>query len=102
MTMPDDDAPPPPFDLEAVYDAEIYPLMVQIIERCQAHKVPMFATFCYRSNEDGYDFATTLLPRDGWQAEPIRDAAAHLINPKPRLMAFTITKAEWPGEDSTE
>lgn len=45
------------FDLEAVYDAEIAPLMAQIIEVCKTHKLPMFATFLYandpESEEDG-------------------------------------------------
>jgi hypothetical protein len=38
------------FDLEAIYDAEIAPLMTKIIEVCQAHKMPVFATFLYRND----------------------------------------------------
>jgi hypothetical protein len=40
------------FDLEAVYDAEIAPLMTQIIEICHKHKLPMFATFLCMNDPD--------------------------------------------------
>lgn len=34
-------------DKEAIYDEKISPLMAQIIEICQEHKIPMFAEFQY-------------------------------------------------------
>lgn len=50
------------FDLEAVYDAEIAPLMTKIIGICKKHKLPMFATFMYASDADEqHDFCTTEL-----------------------------------------
>jgi len=54
-----------PFDLEAVYDDEIAPLMTQIIAICKAHKLPMFTTFVYRAEgQDSADLCTTNLPFD--------------------------------------
>jgi hypothetical protein len=41
------------FDLEAIYDAEIAPLMTKISNICQAHKMPMFAAFLYMNDPDG-------------------------------------------------
>ena len=41
-----------PFDLEAVYDDEIFPLMAAIIAVCKRHKMPMFATFQYVEDEE--------------------------------------------------
>jgi hypothetical protein len=50
------------FDLEAVYDSEIAPLMKRIIDICKAHKLPMFSTFLYASDaQDGHDLCTTNL-----------------------------------------
>jgi hypothetical protein len=43
------------FDLESVYDSEIAPLMTKIIEICNAHKLPMFATFLFANDPDGDD-----------------------------------------------
>jgi hypothetical protein len=40
------------FDLEWVYDAEIAPLMSQVIEICKNHNLPMFSTFLYANDED--------------------------------------------------
>jgi hypothetical protein len=54
-----------PFDLEAVYDAEIAPLMRQIIAICKRERMPVFASFAYGSDGEGHDFCTTHLPFDG-------------------------------------
>jgi hypothetical protein len=40
------------FDLEQVYDKKIAPLMAQIIEICQKHKMPFGAQFTYANLED--------------------------------------------------
>ena len=37
------------YDLEAVYDAKIAPLMTQIIAICKRHELPMIASFAYRA-----------------------------------------------------
>ena len=39
------------YDLEAVYDEQIAPLMAQVIELCQEHQLPVIASFCYRQHE---------------------------------------------------
>jgi len=41
------------FDLEQAYDEKITPLMDQIIEICQEHKMPMIADFIYCVNDQG-------------------------------------------------
>lgn len=41
------------YDLEAVYDEKVYPLMKQIIDICQEHQMPFVASFQYVS--DGED-----------------------------------------------
>jgi hypothetical protein len=46
------DGHPPEFDLEKVYDEQISPLMAQIIEICQQHKIPMVASFQYATEEN--------------------------------------------------
>ena len=43
---------PSPFDLESVYDRDVAPLMAKIIAICQAHKMPMIASFCYARGRD--------------------------------------------------
>lgn len=90
----------PAFDLEAVYDTEIYPLMEQIIAICHREKMPMLATFCFamgrdKSDPEGVDYATTLLPRDNWQAPEIKEAAhimLHGASTRPKMFAFTVTE----------
>jgi hypothetical protein len=59
-----------PFDLEAVYDNEIAPLMAKIISICREHKLPMFATFLYASSDDQNDYCTTNLPFKGEREIP--------------------------------
>jgi hypothetical protein len=50
------------FDLEAVYDTEIAPLMTKIIDICKQHKLPMFATFLYANEVEGDNgFCTTVV-----------------------------------------
>ena len=66
------------FDLEAVYDSEIAPLMTKIIEICKAHKLPMFATFLFANDPDGEDglcttnlmFKERPIPHELLQLEP--------------------------------
>ncbi len=59
------------FDLEQVHDAEIVPRMMEIIELCKQHGIPMLASFCYRhgSEEDAEEdfYSTTFIkrPADG-------------------------------------
>lgn len=41
------------YDLEAVYDEQIEPLMAQILAICKQHRMPMFASFAYQGTADG-------------------------------------------------
>ncbi len=62
-----DTTPTPTYDKEDIYDAEIAPLMTQIIEICKRHEIPMLASFTYRSCPDGQDYCTThLTGPNGW------------------------------------
>ena len=50
------------FDKEAVYDAEIAPLMQQIIDICKREEIPFMASAVYKNAENGADMATTHIP----------------------------------------
>lgn len=51
-----------PYDLEAVYDEKIAPLMAEIIAICTEHNMPMLASFAFRGYDDGSnDLCTTAL-----------------------------------------
>jgi hypothetical protein len=92
--MPDKN-PEPEFDLEAVYDAEIAPLMTQIIDVCKRHGMPMVASFCYAvSEEDGFDFCTSSVPRDNWAPPAFDEARRAFMSPRSGLLGFTITKKD--------
>ena len=65
----------PVFDLEAVYDDKISPLMKQIIAICKEHEMPMVASFVYRIDEEGgNDAANTCLPFGDRQPERLKHA----------------------------
>lgn len=53
------------WDLEAVYDTQIHPLMEQIISICKEHEMPMLASFQYAKNGDDADFCTIRIRYDG-------------------------------------
>lgn len=83
----------PAFDLEAVYDAEISPLMKRIIEICKEHELPMVASFCYRSDGDGAnDASNTCLPFGDRQPERLKHATKAVYGgyDSAKLMAFTV------------
>jgi hypothetical protein len=46
------------WDVEATYDEQISPLMLQIIAICKEHRIPMAATFVL--NDEGMRCTTTL------------------------------------------
>lgn len=74
---------------EAVYDAEISPLMAQIVAICKAHKINMAATFALDpADEEGNEgpmFRTTVLPVDPTD----EDGHKRIMDCR---RAFTITK----------
>lgn len=87
------------WDLEAVYDEQINPLMAQIIAICKANKMPMVATFAYANAEETADheekhyFCTTVLQWDGRDPEGIQRAYRE-IKREPMAFAITITTKE--------
>lgn len=42
-----------PYNVEAIYDTEIAPLMKQIIAICLKHEIPMVASFAYADDGTG-------------------------------------------------
>lgn len=81
------------FDLEAVYDAEIAPLMMQIIDICKRHRLPMFATFIFRDTEEKAGLCTSALRFDG-RTRAIVDAAWMITRGDSGPMFRVKTRAE--------
>lgn len=71
------------YDLEEVYDAEIAPLMAQIIEICRRVGMPFVASFSYRRDEDGeYDFCSSALGSPERTPEKFHDIVQLLVGEK--------------------
>lgn len=90
------------FDLEAVYDAEIQPLMTKIIAICNAHKLPMFATFFYKSagDEDDGDFCTTnLYFKERPDVEALAKLAPIIQGYRGPAVRMRVTKGDGSVED---
>jgi hypothetical protein len=81
-------------DSEAVYDAEIWPLMAQIIDICTRHKIPMLASFQYadETQPGGPAASTTRIPFDGEM--DCYDQAVRLIMGSPVCFGLTITTSK--------
>jgi hypothetical protein len=75
---------------EAVYDAEIHPLMAKIIDICKANGIPVVASFDISGPEDDGLHCTTLTGVT-WEEMPekFKRAKAVLIE-QPQAFAFTI------------
>jgi hypothetical protein len=80
-------------DKEPVYDAEIVPLMTQIIDICKANGINMVASFQLRNetDEEGHALCTTLLPlnKDCFP-DDFRNFGKALYT-RPTVIAMTIT-----------
>ncbi len=77
-------------DSEAVYDELIAPLVTQIIAVCREHRIPVLATFQYRSDADGPPaFCTTRVPFAGMSGA-INEAVEVLMG-RPKVFGVTIT-----------
>jgi hypothetical protein len=85
-------AEPESWDLEAVYDAQLFPLMEKVIAICKEHRIPMVATFTYARDEarDATDHCTTRLAFPG-RLVPSHDEAYRAIRRRCSLVAITIT-----------
>ncbi|NKG32084.1 hypothetical protein FVB43_18820 [Erwinia rhapontici] len=81
------------YDLEAVYDEQISPLMQKIIEICNQHQMPMLCSFAFHNDADlGVGDCTTLLNSfDGRFHAPFV-MALRAIRIGPSCTAFAITR----------
>ena len=78
---------------EAVYDAEISPLMTRIIAICKEHDIPHVASFQLddeRPDNNGFCCSTVKVPPDA--CDRIKRAYAALYT-RPEAFAFTITSS---------
>lgn len=93
------------FDKEAAYDAEINPLMAQIIDICKREAIPMVASFHLRDaaeDDDGEDdgencgdmLCTTALTAFENTPYSFKAAYGNFLSRGPEMFALTITKAK--------
>ena len=78
---------------EAVYDAEISPLVKQIIEICNKHNIPALMSFADDfSEEKGQGFRSTLL--NNFQGRHVEEyeKSGNLLGIKNYLTVVTTTK----------
>lgn len=92
------------FDLESVYDAEIAPLMTQIIEICHKHKLPMFATFLCMNDPDesGDDLVctTSLLFKERPIPDKMMSLPGIILSAKRSALRLRVTKADGSIEET--
>lgn len=88
------------FNLESVYDEQISPLMKQIIEICNQHKMPMICSFAFENCEErGVGDCTTVLNAyEGRVHLPFNKALKQIRGGSDFITAFTITSVS-KGDD---
>lgn len=81
------------FNVEAVYDEKISPLMRQIIAIAKEHGIPMFATFVYEQDTDGNGtgHCTTLINDIPDRHVEKLQECSRVIQRRADFMAFTIS-----------
>jgi hypothetical protein len=83
------------WNLEAVYDSEIAPLMAQIIQICQRVDMPMVASFAYENDVGGRGLGLCTTQLGSFQPEQIRRAGTALrSNGGPPPMKLTTERAD--------
>lgn len=84
---------------EAVYDAEIAPLMAQIIAICERESIPVIASFQYAHSpyEEGDAFCTTHLPGVN-EAEAFKQAYRAIYRAANPVSASVITVRDSDGK----
>jgi hypothetical protein len=87
------------YDLEAIYDEQIYPLMEQIITICQEHRIPLVCSFQYGTHDANTDDEDrglcTTYSAHGRKCPELTRAKDIIVKGLPaenRLMAFRVTK----------
>jgi hypothetical protein len=92
VDVPDPNETPKAWSREAAYDTKIGPLMTQIIAASRLHRIPMFATFNYSSDEDGANFVTTSIPFDDRENnEVVQRLVRTVMAPKHPTFAITVS-----------
>lgn len=74
---------------EQIYDAEISPLMAQIIAICQKNKISMFATYDIPNDEDADLCCTTCLADESGKPSERIQKLNRLTRPPAPLMLTT-------------
>lgn len=82
---------------EQVYDAEIEPLMAQILAVCKREKIAMVAQFAIPTEEDPDLLCTSCLTTDEFDPpQAMREAMKILYRREPQVVALTITTGPAP------
>lgn len=83
---------------EAVYDAEINPLMAQIIAICQEHGIAMLASFAIPTPESDSLRCTSALPDESGNTPEDFLRARRAIQSPAQSFAFTIIHGDTPSK----
>jgi hypothetical protein len=86
---------------EAAYDAEVAPLMAEVIRVCKAHGIPVFASFQIDDGKDEEEsrFCTTAILKKG-DAPALHKAYAAVYCREPQFVALTVTTSGPKGSSS--
>jgi len=93
------------FDLEAVHDEQISPLMTKIIAICNEHQLPMVASFNFENQEEkGNGLCTTVLNNFKGRIVPEFVQASRALHNRPaaEFVAITMvgTQHDFPEPDA--
>ena len=93
-----------PFDLEQVYDEQIAPLMMRIIEIRNAHRIPMCAAFAYAHSEANPEaLCTTTMPFSGRTPQRLAEAMCAVAPRHGRVVGhYRITAESADGSKKVE
>lgn len=82
------------YDHEDIYDNKISPLMKQIIDICDTHKIPMMCSFAYKNTNDrGFYCCDTILNSyENRIVQDFHDAYSLLYSRRRSAFGLTITK----------
>ncbi len=87
-------------DSEAIYDAQIYPLMAQVIAICQEHRIPMLATFQYKQEDQDHgeeaSWCTSRIPFKG-EHPRMEEACNVMVRTAPSFLALTLASHPVPA-----
>ena len=78
---------------EQIYDAEIEPLMAQILEICKRGGIAMLASFSIPTDDAPTLSCTSCIPDGEGNTPKHLDNARRAVMDTPQSFAFTITRA---------